>query len=161
MRNYYKPGTWNAICDVCGFKFKADELKKRWDGRMVCDADFETRHPSDLYSPRMDKPPAIEWSRPEAADTFVAVEYITDIVTAVDFTKGAATPVDFGFQIPFTSTVTGDAITYSWVFTSGPNIRTSAEANPTITFSAGIWTARLDVYGINGSIASMLKVNYI
>lgn len=46
--------SWNAICDVCGFKFKAHELRKRWDGFMVCDADFETRHPMDFYRVKND-----------------------------------------------------------------------------------------------------------
>ena len=30
-------GDWNAICDRCGFKFKASELKKTWDNLYVCD----------------------------------------------------------------------------------------------------------------------------
>ena len=25
----------NAICDICGFKYKHYQLKKRWDGFMV------------------------------------------------------------------------------------------------------------------------------
>lgn len=75
MRNYYKPGTYNAICDVCGFKFKADQLKKRWDNVMVCEADFEVRHPSDLLRvPREDS--SVPWSRPEPTDTFTTVNYI-------------------------------------------------------------------------------------
>jgi hypothetical protein len=43
--NYYKSGRWNIICDVCGFKFKSDEVKKRWDGLFVCKKDFELDHP--------------------------------------------------------------------------------------------------------------------
>ena len=48
-QNTYLHGSYNALCDVCGFKFKAVDLKKRWDSLMVCKEDFETRHPSDLY----------------------------------------------------------------------------------------------------------------
>ena len=43
--NHYVSGQWNAICDVCGFKFKSSKLKKRWDGLMVCKDDFEHDHP--------------------------------------------------------------------------------------------------------------------
>lgn len=59
-----KIGDWNAICDVCGFEYKASQLKKRWDGLMVCEKDFEHRHPSDLYrfTSREKSPP---WTRPE------------------------------------------------------------------------------------------------
>lgn len=62
MATYYKPGSWNAICDVCGFQHKADQLKKRWDGLMVCSSDFETRHPSDLIRvPKEDT--GVPWTR--------------------------------------------------------------------------------------------------
>jgi hypothetical protein len=80
MRTYYKPGSWNAICDVCGFKYKSHQLKMRWDGAMVCTQDWETRHPSDLIRVPSDDP-SVPWSRPEAPDTFVTVGYdllITD-----------------------------------------------------------------------------------
>lgn len=49
----YKPGDYNAICDGCGFKFKASMLKKRWDGYMVCEKDWEPRHPQDLVEARI------------------------------------------------------------------------------------------------------------
>lgn len=45
---------YNATCDVCGFKYKASEMKKRWDGLMVCRDDYETRHPSDFYKVKND-----------------------------------------------------------------------------------------------------------
>lgn len=72
MRNYYKHGEWNCICDVCGFEYKSTELRKDWRGLMVCDRDFETRHPSDLIkAPRGES--TIPWSRPEPADSFVTL----------------------------------------------------------------------------------------
>lgn len=48
MRNWYKQGSANAICDICGKKFKLYELKKRWDGFWVCQSDWESRHPQDF-----------------------------------------------------------------------------------------------------------------
>ena len=47
-RDYLKIGDYNAYCDVCGFKFKASELKDRWDGYKVCEKDYEPRHPQDF-----------------------------------------------------------------------------------------------------------------
>ena len=77
MRNtWYKPGDWSAICDVCGFKFKASELKKRWDGMYVCKDDFETRHPSDFVHPIRPEP-ILPWTRPEQTDVFVDANYCT------------------------------------------------------------------------------------
>lgn len=70
MGSYYKPGTWNAICDVCGFEYKSDEMKKRWDGLMVCPQDFEHRHPMDFMRVRSETL-SVPWTRPEADDTFI------------------------------------------------------------------------------------------
>lgn len=45
---------YNAICDVCRFVYKNYELRKRWDGLMVCEKDWEPRHELDFYKPRND-----------------------------------------------------------------------------------------------------------
>ena len=42
---------YSALCDVCKFKYKASQLRQRWDGLMVCPQDWETRHPMDFYRP--------------------------------------------------------------------------------------------------------------
>lgn len=65
-------GEWNAICDVCGFKFKSSELRKRWDGYMVCEDDYEQRHPQDLIRVPKERQ-AIPWARPVPEDVFVVV----------------------------------------------------------------------------------------
>ncbi len=66
----YKAGSWNAICDVCGFKFKSDEIKKRWDGLMVCSKDFEHDHPQKYLKIREDKT-STDWVRNRPADVFI------------------------------------------------------------------------------------------
>lgn len=63
---WFKSGDWNAICDVCGFKFKASELRERWDGLKVCSMDWELRHPQELARPIPDEP-ALPWTRPDPA----------------------------------------------------------------------------------------------
>lgn len=61
---------YNAICDVCGFKFKASMLSKRWDGLMVCRHDYEMRHPMDFYTTRNDTH-LLPWTRPEPPDVYI------------------------------------------------------------------------------------------
>lgn len=86
--DYYKHGSWNAICDVCGFKFKSDDLKERWDGLMVCRKDFEHRHPQERLRPVTDNQ-SVAWTRPPPPDVFVPVyPYVEDGY------------VDFGYFIP-------------------------------------------------------------
>jgi hypothetical protein len=69
-RSYYTKGDWSAICDVCGRKFLASALRKRWDGLMVDHACWETRQPQDFVRGVVDTqvPP---WTRPESQDTFI------------------------------------------------------------------------------------------
>ena len=71
-KDYLDIGNYNAICDVCGFKYKADELRRRWDGLMVCSSDFEQRHPQDLIRLRPEKQ-GVPWARPPQEDKFVTV----------------------------------------------------------------------------------------
>lgn len=72
--DYLKLGDWNAICDVCGFKFKASELRKRWDNLMVCRKDYETRHPMDFQKvPHTEQP--TPWTRPEQPVTYKDVTF--------------------------------------------------------------------------------------
>lgn len=59
-----KWGTWNAYCDVCAGKFKSDKLKKRWDGFMVCDKDWESRHPQDFLKAVKETSNLLPWTRP-------------------------------------------------------------------------------------------------
>lgn len=53
-QTYYKRNSANAICDVCGLKYKLDQLKKRWDGVWVCADDYEERHPQEFIRSKPD-----------------------------------------------------------------------------------------------------------
>lgn len=83
-QNQYKHGVWNAICDVCGEKFKSDELRKRWDGLMVCGPDWEPRHPQDFLRAIKETSNKLPWSRPDDGGTatesplYVEENYWTD-----------------------------------------------------------------------------------
>ena len=67
---WWKSGEWNALCDVCGFKFKASTLKQRWDGLMCCASDWEPRHPQEMIRPIPDQN-KLPWTRPDPQDMFV------------------------------------------------------------------------------------------
>lgn len=69
-------GDSNAICDCCGFKFKQSQLRKRWDGAMVCRADFELRHHQDSLRARPERN-NVKDARPEPEYRFLAVGEIT------------------------------------------------------------------------------------
>jgi len=75
----YKHGDYNAICDVCGWKYKASELKRRWDGRMVCENDFELRHSLDKAR-QLGESLTIPYVAPESTDQFVEVTYAASTV---------------------------------------------------------------------------------
>lgn len=101
MKNRLQWGDWNAICDKCGFKFKASELRKDWQGLMVCETDYELRHPQDFIRVRPDNP-AVPWARPEGEDQFIAPAcYLWD--TSAYAGLGVAGCMQAGYTTPFTS----------------------------------------------------------
>ena len=88
MKNNLQLGNWNALCDSCGRKFKALDLRRRWDGLMVCKEDYELRHPSDFLRVQREKI-TVDFSRPPPPDTFVGytcsiveINPLADVATA-------------------------------------------------------------------------------
>lgn len=73
--DYYAHGDSNGICDACGFKYKMSQLRKRWDGLLVCSKDYEIRQPQDFVRGRVDRQ-AVPVSRPEGDDTFLATNAV-------------------------------------------------------------------------------------
>lgn len=73
-KNYFTSGDWNIICDVCSKKIKAHEAKQRWDGFIVCPADFEYRHPQDFVKSNIDKI-TVPFTRPIPPLIFTNVVY--------------------------------------------------------------------------------------
>ena len=69
-RNVAIVGDYNVICDVCGFKLKRSQTRKRWDGLLVCDADWEPQHPQDFVKALPRRRRRLDL-RPEGADKFV------------------------------------------------------------------------------------------
>lgn len=74
--NSYRPGDPYRICDVCGFKHRVSDTRLRWDGAIVCDADWEPRHPQDGVRGRVDRQ-RIENARPEPPPIFLDPNDVT------------------------------------------------------------------------------------
>lgn len=65
-------GQWNAICDRCGFKKKARQLRLEWTGLRVCGKCWEPRHPQEFLKGKKDDQ-APPWVRPEPSEIDVSV----------------------------------------------------------------------------------------
>lgn len=72
LSNQYKSGDHLVTCDRCGFTIYASESKKTWDGLVVCEADYEPRHPQDLVRPRADNQ-SVKDPRPPPETVFMAI----------------------------------------------------------------------------------------
>jgi len=70
--DYYDPSSYNAICDRCGFKYKANQLRKEWTGWMVCDSCWEPRHPQEFLRGR-DEDENVQWTRPDTDDEVIEI----------------------------------------------------------------------------------------
>lgn len=88
--NYWKAGSWNVICDGCGFKFKSYQLKDRWDGLKTCRKCWESRHPIDFFKAPKESQ-KIPWTRPQHADDFIDVSYIEVHDPGLGFGSGSGT----------------------------------------------------------------------
>lgn len=94
LGDYYKPGAWNAICDVCGLRFKSDQMMKRWDGLMVDRACFETRHPQDfLRVPREDI--STPWARPDPEPEYLYICYLWGRSAYADLAEADCAQADY------------------------------------------------------------------
>ena len=72
----YQPLNHWVVCDSCGFDIRAEDIKKTWDNRMVCPADWEPRHPQDFVRSREDMIAAEDPVRPPPSDIFISVTYV-------------------------------------------------------------------------------------
>lgn len=73
FKTNYEPGKWKAICDICGFQFKSDELFTDYRGLKVCKDDLDTRNPQELLRAKSET--AIPtWTRPDP-DTSVGIPF--------------------------------------------------------------------------------------
>lgn len=67
--DFWLPGGWNMLCQVCGFKYKNVDMKERWDGVWCCPEDWELRQPQDFVRGVADDM-AVPYTAPEPAPSF-------------------------------------------------------------------------------------------
>jgi|GEM_PF-2349316 hypothetical protein len=90
---YIRGENW-MICDVCGFKYRQSQIKTRWDGAKVCEADFELRHPQDFLRGIPDHP-AAPYTNPEQPDQFVPQTLQVANTGVPVVTQSTGLPVEF------------------------------------------------------------------
>lgn len=102
--DYLVEGDWNAVCYFDGFKYKASELRRHWQGFYVCKTCWETRQPQDFVRslPDVQTPP---WAQPRPTavyeDTSVLLTNSQDalasglITITPDFTTTLASNGDY------------------------------------------------------------------
>lgn len=91
-RTTYIPGDWNVICDVCGHKYKASQLLKRWDGLMTCSLCWETRHPQELIRPIKERN-SVPWTRPRPEGYDVSADVTTTAEDLFPSTFNQSSPI--------------------------------------------------------------------
>lgn len=75
-KTYFRKGGYNVICDRCGFEFKSFQVRKTWDGLIVCKEDWEPRHPQDLIRVPSETSQTVPDPRPEPAPTYITLPNI-------------------------------------------------------------------------------------
>ncbi len=73
--DYYRPGSWNRICDRTGFKIKAEDTRKEWNNLIVRKESWEPRHPQDLIRSKPDHQQVPDPRTPQP-DVFLATNEV-------------------------------------------------------------------------------------
>lgn len=121
------PGGHNVICDVCGLKYKAQELRRRWDGAMVCEWDFEPRHPQEFVRAKRDNP-VLPFIRPDLDDSII---FAGTLGLINDLGNGTLTATYTSRQDSTSNTVITAVINLT--------------IGDTTTFNAGVWTVTVPI----------------
>ena len=85
--DFLRVGDYNAICDVCGRKFKFSRLRQKWDNTWACEQDWEPRQPQDYLRGIPDNM-SVPLSRPDPPPLFRQNEIVTETpVITLSFIK--------------------------------------------------------------------------
>jgi hypothetical protein len=130
----YDKGDWIALCDVCGRKYKASNLKKRWDGLMCCDDDWEIRQPQDFVRGIADTQIA-PWLRSEPSNSFVAVtQALLGLFSSVSNATLNVLAIYAPYNLKITSSVTA---TVTYIQLNTPSTPESINGSPINTITLG------------------------
>ena len=145
-RDHFRLGDYNAYCDVCGFKYKASELRKRWDGAMVCKRDWEPRHPQDFVK-GIKEDQTLPFYRTGGTDTYQSgyVQALAGATTITGSSLGTdnrvvvdVIPQTLGTEGAVTitvaaSVVSGDVVIIKGAITSGVAVTVVNNSTGTVT----------------------------
>jgi hypothetical protein len=158
--DFLRVGDWNAICDQCGQKHKASELRETWDNFMVCPKCWEPRHIQDFVRGKIDKQ-RVPWARPDRDNQFETTTIATTAIAAGAVTMAvasvgsAAQYMAIGIRLDIdtqdASGITGDNVTSAggvihWstiLSVSSPNIT----INDKFPFAAAVGNTVYIMYG--------------
>ena len=87
--DYYQPGGHNKICDRTGFKIKATDAQKEWNGLVVRRRSFELRHPQDFLRSKKDHQ-AVADPRSEATNSFIGTNTVLNVYLDPDTSSASA-----------------------------------------------------------------------
>ena len=104
----YDKGDWLTICDVCGRKFKDTNLKKRWDGLMCCDEDWEIRQPQDFVRGQKDTQIA-PWLRSEPSNSFIPFNFTSTLISVPQGSTSSLTTLKIN-SVTFNQELNAEAI---------------------------------------------------
>ena len=78
----YIAGDYWQICDECGRKIRNSQSRKRWDGLIVCPADWEPRHPQEVLHDTPNEHQSVQDARPrpESNQLYIATKVATAAV---------------------------------------------------------------------------------
>lgn len=83
--DHYKPGDHWLVCDSCGLDYRRSEMRMRWDKLMVCQKDWEPRHPQEFVRGIKEKI-AVDIARPVQTPVFVGTNrIIAGVVDAANY----------------------------------------------------------------------------
>ena len=74
----YRPGDHYAICDICGKRYYASEMRLQWDNLFCCKYCWSPKHPQ-LQPPKpLHEKQRVEINRPEKEDVFITTPITGD-----------------------------------------------------------------------------------
>ena len=73
----YRPGDYYAICDQCGFRYFASEMKMQWNNLFTCPQCYEEKHPQYVDPKPLHEKQRVTIHRPEQSDVFLAPGDVT------------------------------------------------------------------------------------
>jgi hypothetical protein len=67
--DFLRLGDWNVTCWFCGFKRKASDMARQWQGFYVCREHWEARQPQD-FARGIAEHPTPPWTQPQPAAVY-------------------------------------------------------------------------------------------